>query len=128
MDKQKRIEEIAEIIRVNCGECNTCKYKEELHCADILSAEELYNAGYRKIPENAVIVSKQVWEEHIENWDKTSKAIEERVRKETAEKFAEMAKELLDKQEKGWSANMIWIITAKNCIDEVCKEITEGKV
>lgn len=49
----------------------------------------------------------------------------QQVIKDTAEKFAEMAKELLDKQEKGWSANMIWIITAKNCIDETCKKITE---
>ena len=51
---------------------------------------------------------------------------EQQAVKDTAEKFAKLAKELLDKQEKGWSANMIWIITAKNCIDEICKRITEG--
>ena len=57
MDKQ--IEEIAEVIRVDCGECNTCKYLDELHCADLLSAEKLYNAGYRKIPENAVVLTEE---------------------------------------------------------------------
>ena len=55
--------------------------------------EAILNLGYRKIPENAVVVSKQVWDEHIENWDKTTKAVEEQARKETAELFAERLNE-----------------------------------
>lgn len=104
MEKQKQIEEMAKYC-CNCcemgwgcdfGDCNEkgeggykeCKLAKE-------TAEMLYNAGYRKIPEGAVVVSEQVWEEHIVNWDKTIKAVEERVRKEMAEKFAnEVYKEL----------------------------------
>ena len=128
-DNQKQIEEMVLAVYPWLKEIPMEERKQlSKNVSGLMVMERLYNAGYRKIPENAVVVSKQVWEEHIENFDKCREAIEERVRKETAEKFAEMANELLDKQEKGWSANMIWIITVKNCIDEICKEfIKENK-
>lgn len=56
-DKEKQIEEMAITMNINCGECYSCKYKDEIHCADFLSAEELYNVGYRKLPENSVVLS-----------------------------------------------------------------------
>lgn len=51
----------------------------------------------------------------------------EEIRKETAEKFAGMAKARLDERElkAGCSADILF---AKECVDEICKEITEGKV
>ena len=116
MDKQKRIEEMAQCKNAFGFICNDCKFINA--CERYSLAEELYNAGYRKVPEGAVIVSKKVWEEHIENWDKCGKAIEERVRKETAEKFAERVKEETDH---GISA------LYDSTVDEICKEITEGK-
>ena len=51
----KDIEEMTKVIAVNCGECYTCKYQGNINCVDFLAAEALYNAGYRKIPENAVL-------------------------------------------------------------------------
>ena len=63
MDKQKQIEEMAKVLAVNCGECYTCKYLDKLHCADLLSAEALYEAGYRKIPENAVVLTMEEYDE-----------------------------------------------------------------
>lgn len=50
-------------------------------------AEHLMLQNYRKIPEGSVIVSKQIWEEHIEKREKANKIFEEQVRKETAEKI-----------------------------------------
>ena len=150
MDKQKQIEEMARDIcnryskatdrcRIDHYGCNyTCGYYD--------NAKTLYEKGYRKIPEGAVVLTETEEriddlliefdemsfypatlcpnaEEYVREWKRKLIYSIEQLRKETAEKFAEMAKELLDKQEKGWSANMIWIITAKNCIDEICKEL-----
>lgn len=157
MDKQKQIEEMAkEVEKSYTAYRGFCPHKPTV-CSTIKScvycniATHLIEQGYRKITEGAVVLTREELEErdcknHHEGY-KTGVAgmqeqvealhkvlnerkaeVEKYVRKETAEKFAEMYKELLDKQEKGWSANMIWIITAKNCIDEICKEITEGKV
>lgn len=126
MDKQKQIEEMAKVISVNCGECYTCKYRGAINCVDFLSAEELYNAGYRKIPEGAVVVSRAEYndlkglEKHFDDY-----LIKEIVatRKETAEKFARLASEAflkvncIDLDEWDWY---------RNKIDEICKEITEG--
>lgn len=158
MDKQKQIEGIT---RALCGNfrkgvkgdnlCGQLALKCECKCKHIARAENLYNAGYRKIPENAVVLTGTKAEEHFvdlltefdemgfhpettvpypmvyaDEWKRRMLYAIGQLRKETAEKFADMAKELLDKQEKGWSANMIWIITAKNCIEEICKEFTEG--
>ena len=60
MDKQKQIEEMAKTYcqnGFNCGEnCQTngCRVYEV--------CTELYNAGYRKIPEGAVILTKAEYE------------------------------------------------------------------
>ena len=106
------------------------------------NTRDIAEGVYELITENAVVLTREEYErllkeetlcERLGNdidvklkyiYELEDKVAQER--KETAEKFAERAKELLDKQKKGWSANMIWIITAKNCIDEIFKEITEG--
>lgn len=50
MDKEKQIEEMANIphkcIKDSCAEC----VENNRTCADYETAEALYNAGYRKIP------------------------------------------------------------------------------
>ena len=68
MDEKKKqaIEEIAKVLIVKCGECHTCKYLDELHCADLLSAEELYNAGYRKESDTA----REICDLILEHWEK----------------------------------------------------------
>ena len=68
MDEKKKqaIEEIAKVLIVKCGECHTCKYLDELHCADLLSAVELYNAGYRKESDTA----REICDLILEHWEK----------------------------------------------------------
>lgn len=93
--------------------------------SDILNvAYFLDEQGYRKIPEGAVVVSKQVWDEHIENWDKTTKAVEERVRKETAEKYHAEIEKAIDSVPNA-TKEFVKAWKAKN--DEIAKEITEGE-
>lgn len=78
-NKEKQIKELTKDIGIAFQLAGTARFGPV--------AEILADKWQRKIPENSVIVSKQVWEEHIENWDKTTRAVEERVRKETAEKY-----------------------------------------
>lgn len=124
MDKQKQIEVIT---RVLCGNfrkgvkgdnlCGQLALKCECKCKHIASAERIYNAGYRKIPENAVVLTGTETEERIEdllvNFDEMSffpltlmpnpeQCAKEwkskliyaigQLRKEIAEKFAERLK------------------------------------
>lgn len=82
-------------------------------------ATALINAGYRKIPEGAVVLTKEEFSEKIEN---TWLNCQEFTRKETAEKFAEMVKMAFYYE----FDELIPSIMADK-IDEICKEITEGK-
>lgn len=122
MNKQKQIEEMANIVckmamkPKTCAECAGRKGG----CFSIPHMEQLYNAGYRKIPENAVVLTGTETEERLEDlliefdemsffpatlmpnpeecareWKgKLIYAIGQ-LRKETAEKFAERLKEEL---------------------------------
>lgn len=109
MDKQKQIEEMAEIALKN-----TLSYT----CAKQI-AMNFYNAGYRKLDDHAIMVLRK------------AKDMEERIRKETAEKFAERLKAELtdiipfeDYEVADWNYDGMDI---ENSIDEICKEIKEGK-
>lgn len=122
MDKQKQIEEMGRMIRV------ALEYGDfshlNIHDKDrfltgrsyIATAEHLYNAGYRKIPENAVVLTD---EDEIKQY-KWSKMLDkmgffkfvDNLRKETAEKFRQKM------LERGHTPPIL---------DEIYKEITEGK-
>lgn len=151
MDKQKQILEIAEVIAKYISSRDfEVKFitnpKSQAfpfsHTAGV--AEDLYNAGYRKIPENAVVIPKEIsFYENIEkrvrtfridgnNVDFTDEQImaltqilhfkekqENEIRKETAERFAERLKVEFDE--------ILLSDTPLSKIDEICKEFTEGK-
>ena len=67
MDKQKQIEEMAKLVQGDmCGDvpCEECNYNGNMkilpkYCGTYLIAKKLYNAGYRKIPENAVVLTEE---------------------------------------------------------------------
>lgn len=68
MNKEQQIKEIAGTI------CNTCKERFEISkkCKNVIEpciaayahAEELYNAGYRKIDENCAVITKGELQEY----------------------------------------------------------------
>ena len=133
MDKQiEEMHEIANIMIEALGKNGRVANGDGI---DIIT-EALYNAGYRKIPENAVVLTEEEYEElqvgkdfnyGYHNGEKNITAYYENIRlpearKETAEKFAERLKE------KAYYTVVDTQCVAVHTIDEICKEITEGKV
>ena len=135
MDKQ-----IEEMARTICGQHNNgcceidgyvCNYK----CTSYEESEKIYEAGYRKIPENAVVLTDKKDIQQYE-WSKLVDkmgVIEfgEKICKETAEKFAEMLKKLVAErncnEDYDWEDVQIDGQIFVECIDEIAKKIAEGK-
>ena len=136
MDKQKQIDEMAYII-YKYGQT----YDDCVEGAEYNLAKYLINAGYRKIPENAVVLTREEYDGKsiivemsgghklklsVGKFGEMSKILEEHTRKEMAEKFAERLKEFLD------GNHCCGFILEQSVeywnyhIDEICKEITEG--
>lgn len=160
MDKKKQIEEMAyELTQYEYSLCkrlpkNECLLTSKIHaqvCCDYCKiAEFLINAGYRKIPEGAVVLTKEeakqvygtvkahgellkdlqeaksVFEKEMEEaqkeFVKQFEEHEKEVRKETAEKFAEMASEAFNAVSCEFD-DRDWY---QNMLDEICKEIIGG--
>ena len=132
MDKQM-IEEMAKELCPHYDNGN-CYYEVTEVCECCFGCEfcwaisQVLNAGYRKIPENAVVLTREEFDKKLEPFRleiislsqeliETSQKLM-KARKETAEKFAERVKEETDH---GISA------LYDSTVDEICKEITEGK-
>lgn len=150
MDKQKQIEELAKDLY---GEID---YDVNYYSGDnysevnfnyIETAKNIVEKGWVKIPENAVVLmgteTEQRFEdlmvafdemgfmpntthpfpeEYVETWKQRLIFVFGQLRKETAEKFAEKVKMAFYYH----FDELIPSIMAKD-IDEICKEITEGK-
>ena len=116
MDKQKKLNERHQIL-LSAG-YDWWKTAPNGKTKSEYEAECFYNAGYRKIPENAVVLTqKELIEMQLKYYNGGAE--------ETAEKFAERVKSLFDIEQ--------WYTVADNkkvhkAIDEICKEITEGCV
>ena len=131
MDKQM-IEEMAQCKNFNGYTCKSCGVKNA--CDRYILAEELYNAGYRKIPENAVVVpdmaGKDFYTVEKAEWDKMVQGAKDLIReerKETAEKFAESLKESKNIKEILDSGFIVSYVEVCKEIDEICEEFTEGE-
>lgn len=89
----------------------------------IATAEKLYNAGYRKIPENAVVLTREEYGSLVTRPSLNTAIDVFEVRKETAEKFAERVKLKVKELDLGG-----WIEVATGSmykiVDEIAKEIT----
>ena len=63
MSELEQIEEMAKIASVSCPECYACEFRhlkgKRVSCIDYLVANEFYNAGYRKVDENAVVLTRE---------------------------------------------------------------------
>ena len=126
MDKQKQINEIADIIFEALNNKGRIANGEGV---DIIS-EALYNAGYRKIPENAVVLTREEFEWTtccFGKFEEIMNDIKEQAREETAEKFA---LKLADYFVEHCGGRLSIILNLKEwykMIDEIAKEITEGE-
>ena len=118
MDKQKQIEEMAKIY--DDATSYARNYLGSLNNAGKWYGNAFYNAGYRKIPEGAVVLEKPIYDYIMQG----NRIIQEHARKETAEKFAERLKEKADMNMCLYGSRIVYV----GEIDEICKEIMEGKV
>ena len=146
MDKQKQIEEmakdrIAELrLFYNFCKYNGCEEKTAEDCENCYFRKvynrlaelegEIRNGTLKEIPENAVVLTNENEIKQYE-WSKMLDKMgvfkfADKVRKETAEKFAERLKALYVPRLNEWDEISVGGLCFE--IDEICKEITEGKV
>jgi hypothetical protein len=142
-EQDKAIEEMTDYLFGNAISHDT-QFKGD--CRSI--ARDLYNAGYRKIPENAVVLTREEYDsvkdsvDLLREYESVSnsliksnelcrKLVEDKKElkrqlkqagKETAEKFAVMLKGSLDISVEGYSTSEV-INEIEDKIDEICKEI-----
>ena len=93
----KQIEEMAKVI---CQECITAT--EEKNCQNEVKdcmayecAKLFYNAGYRKVNDGDVLMSKEIYLEMCEDFEAMEKQ-RDNTRKETAREIIEFAEEFLE--------------------------------
>ena len=123
MERKKEIEEmlkdICVIIGTKCllnvgGHCIDCKYVKDDNidhdCQSVLVADELTNQGYRKIPNGAVVLTKEEYirlasyiseERAREIFHEETEKLKEAIRKETA-------REILDEVAKHYGGS--WLV------------------
>ena len=104
MTKQEQIEEMAKIVDE--------MYNVYTTTADDI-ADGLYNAGYRKIPENAVVLTKEEYIDLSRNY--VTEQIEQ-VRKKTAKEILLLLGKGYDETEKTEFNNLQWY-------KEFCREL-----
>ena len=142
--KAKKKQEIKEIAEVICGCASPCTLEDWDECdkmADCVRvkkiAKALHLAGYRKIPENAVVLTREESDElqlgkdfnyGVHCGERNMTLYYENIRlpearKETVEKFAERLKA---RYAIFYEETRISIKAIRRDIDEIAKKITEG--
>ena len=114
MDKEKMIEEMAKdvkkILTTKCvlnagGHCEDCKYDnlgdKASDCLSVLVVDELTNQGYRKIPDGAVVLTK-------EQQDEIDKGIHDTYLAGRLDGSKETAREILDEVSKHYGGK--WLV------------------
>lgn len=127
MDKQKEIKEMAKTYCQNGFKCDDSCQTNGCRVYEVCT--ELYNAGYRKIPENAVVLTREGLEDMVKAKMSAINNMAIIARKETAKKFAErvVKKHGYDPLTHEGDEDIDICLTASE-LYEICKEITEGKV
>lgn len=128
MDKQT-IEEMAKVLEFCCNGENIENCNSDRSC-DSCRAKYLYDAGYRKIPEDAVVLTREEYEklqalkfDYVKGYEAGVDEGWDNAVMQTAEEFAERLIEEADKNRDNLGNRVVFICDIEN----VCKEITEGK-
>lgn len=99
MTKQEQINEMA-----NCNPCyeryGECPIKDKATCTSWTRAVNQYEQGYRKIPEDAVVLTKEECEHKVildeDHFERALNYEREKVRKKTAKEILNMGKKLYE--------------------------------
>lgn len=75
MNKDERLEEMIAIIQQEHSDCmsnfcDRCEYYAMKYCGSVKKATALYNAGYRKVADDEIVVNKQAYEKFVEEFAK----------------------------------------------------------
>ena len=94
MDKQKQIEEMAHNLCLNERDCEDCERNGV--CLAYSTATIIYNAGYRKIPEGAVVLTKFEYDEMLADVTASKKKLARIIDSAKSKGQKETAKEILN--------------------------------
>lgn len=113
MAKEPQINEIAKVIFERGVALDGIDFAYGLIGSDHFDriARAIYNAGYRKIPEGAVVVSKSVLKEELQN-------LEIQARKETAREIIDKVKQKCKELENKYSH---LCKSKRECLEETCR-------
>lgn len=128
MNKQKQIEEMARTVCGLTNHCNKCFCGDsDEYCGFKMVAQRILDAGYRKIPElpkETVLTADDIAE--------LLTIVARDTRKKTARKFKKLLKALVAdrncNEDYDWEDVQVDGQIFVECVDEICKEFTEGKV
>lgn len=115
MKEKEMIEEMARVIE-NCTDITDEDYCDNITC-DKCRARILYNIGYRKIPKDSVVLSREEYNETLEQFRQEIITLSQELvnsRKETVEKFAKMVYATLTNR-KVWVDMHNWWLEGKEC-------------
>lgn len=75
MNKDERLEEMIAIIQQEHSDCmsnfcDRCEYYAMKYCGSVKKATALYNANYRKVGDDEIVVKKQAYEKFVEGFAK----------------------------------------------------------
>ena len=117
--------------------CDECPYQSyEMSCSYKQHAEALYNAGYRKIDENAVVLTREEYEWYRKQCEELNNIYSngfrtltevhkllEQIHKETTKKFADKLKAYIDnnKHQSYFFGTMCLI--DKETVNEIAKQL-----
>ena len=136
--RKQEIEEMAkDFLEIDVYQDDKCKRCVRYICSDKcddecfaeICAKYFYNLHYRKIPENSVVLTREEWKRMKSSLYYSKEECERRnqkICKETAEKFAERLKEMAY-QSTDWSHGEHPMVVEVDYIDEICEEITEDR-
>lgn len=138
MDKQKQIEEMAKVLESkHLSMCTWDSYNDDFNdnypneCKKVATA--LYNERYRKIPEGAVVLTREEYERYKKQdlFMKDYTIVEvlenetKKTRKVTAEEFALKLADYFVENCCGGLSISLTLQEWYKMIDEICKELTE---
>ena len=132
-DKEKQIQEIAQII---CGRskddiCIIDNTSCDSSCYWARKAESIYNVGYRKYPEDSVVLSKEEYKRITKELVTEQRATEiakeyfEKIRKETVEKIFKMLISKLDSNQFLSGKRIIMEVDVENLAKQFDVEVEE---
>ena len=124
MNKEQQIEEMKKVMCEEYGkECNFCPCSD---CANVMIAENLYNAGYRKVPDGAVILTPEERDEELKACNEKQAELENEIEiLKIQNNNLEIAFDRLNARSERFESNMksVLEIEKRNAVEEFVEKL-----